>query len=163
MQTPLDKLKQKISEDYLNNVLILENPNATIDDVNILHFYGAICISNDYSYSYGSAAIMIVDSYHDVIWNERAARIVIKYNSNNRIIIWNTGKFYNLGDAFLKGLITQNQVIEINNQQKLFYPFLYENDEWLIRFLWNLCDKLKIKSKLRNISLLFFILRLLEV
>ena len=106
--------EMKIKQDYLDFRTKVYHPDATVDDVTIDTYYG----------TYGSCvAVMMTDAFSDytdaipIETYETIGGIWIIYNSSNEILIWEDGSFHRLQEAFDSGLLTRDNLreIEFNN------------------------------------------------
>jgi len=108
------EMEMKIKQDYLDFRTKVYHPDATVDDVTIDTYYG----------TYGSCvAVMMTDAFSDytdaipIETYETIGGIWIIYNSSNEILIWEDGSFHRLQEAFDSGLLTRDNLreIEFNN------------------------------------------------
>jgi len=94
--------------------------NITISDVNIKNFY---CVYN------GSA---VVEIYGDV-WANIAVIGYVQVADKTfiygglKITVYNSGQRYDLSEAYEKGLLSKENINDIYEKHKHFYPDLYQN------------------------------------
>ena len=105
--TPLGaETEMRIKQDFLefHTKPISRDPDATVDDVEILEYYGTnnICI-----------AVMMTDrftGYLTVVVSETVDGMTFYYGSSNRMLIWADGKFHHLQEAYDKGLLNKEDL-----------------------------------------------------
>jgi hypothetical protein len=97
----------KIKQDFLDFYTKTENPDATVDDVSILFYYG--------TYG-GCVAVKMTDRfsvYYQVITIETIDGIKISTNDSNPIHVWKDENFYSLQEAYDEGYLTKDNLREI--------------------------------------------------
>lgn len=110
---------KQIKTDYLATL----SEKGTISDVFFDHYYG--------TYN-GSVVLMITDSfsdYHSAEWGLEVAGQNFLFSDGREISVWNRGSFYNLSSAYEKGLLSQEEINNINNLQKGYSPFLNASNQ----------------------------------
>jgi len=103
------KIEMKIKQDYLRLRTKPMHPDATVDDIMILKYYG--------SYS-GRAAVLMTDScamYSAALETEVIDGITIQYFSSNKMLIWEPGNFISLKDAYNRGFLTKDDLMKISD------------------------------------------------
>ncbi|MCL2088069.1 MAG: hypothetical protein FWH14_01165 [Oscillospiraceae bacterium] len=97
-----------IKQTHLDNLKLQDRyPDATTDNVQIIHYYGTY---ND------AVAVMITDVFHDYtanLWHESVVNIRFYYGNGNHIKIWKDGVFYRLEAAYEQGILTKNDLRSI--------------------------------------------------
>ena len=61
------------------------------------------------------------------IWSEIVDGVLFKYNNGRGIVTWKDGKIYGLQDAFDKGFLKKNEIVQIAKYHKIANPELYVN------------------------------------
>ena len=104
--TPLGaETEMRIKQDFLefHTKPFSRNPDATVDDVVIKEYYGTnnIC-----------AAVLMTDAFsaYLCINSETIDDITFYYNSSNRMLVWENGKFHRLQEAYDKGLLNKEDL-----------------------------------------------------
>ena len=101
------EIEQQILETYLNEHIKTEYADATIDDVNILYYYG--------NYN-GTYIVIMIDVYYghfNWIGRENVAGVSITRPNSNPIRAWYNGKFYTLQEAYDNQYLTRSDFIDI--------------------------------------------------
>ena len=82
----------------------------TAEDVT-LTFYG----------EYNGAYVMFIDTpylaYLDAITTQVVDGVTFVYGSSHTLDVYNNGSFYSVGEAFENGLLTHNDLVDINNRK----------------------------------------------
>ncbi|MDR1690292.1 MAG: hypothetical protein LBR42_00425 [Candidatus Methanoplasma sp.] len=111
------EIEMLLKQDYLDDHIKSDNPDATVDDVTLAKYYG--------TYD-GSIAVMMKGdfiSHITVLEDEVIDGITIQYGSSNRLLIWEDGVFYTLQEAYDKGILTKEDLIAISE-----VPFMVDDD-----------------------------------
>ena len=101
---------EEIKEKYLEFYLIGEHPDATVDNITVIKYYG----------KFGDSYVaLITDAYHeylDVITKEEIEGLVFSYHNSNTIKVLNMSQFYRLEEAYSNSFLTLEDLKKINNQ-----------------------------------------------
>jgi len=114
-----EEMETKIKQDYLDFYTKKHTPDATIDDVYVLKYYGTnmICV-----------AVMMTDRYTmysmAIEW-ETIDGVIFGYPSSNKIQIWEQGKFYCMQEAFDKGFLIHYDLVEIQKTHMAANEHIY--------------------------------------
>jgi hypothetical protein len=104
-----EEMEMKIKQDYLDLRTKNDHPDATIDDVQLLSYYG--------TYS-GCEVLMIIDSFYysytSEIPYERIDGITIICDGPVLALAWKDGNFYALSKAYEDGLLTKDDIKDIS-------------------------------------------------
>jgi hypothetical protein len=109
LQSLSAKTETIIKQDYLKSHVKPMYPDATVDNITILKYYG--------TYG-GCVAVLMTDShtlYAQVLGTEVVGGITIHYSDSNRMLIWKNGNFYHLQEAYKKGLLKKDNLIKISD------------------------------------------------
>ena len=118
-----------LNEDYWNDKQFIENYKG-VNDVQIENYYGSYKYFDISGKPYNDCvAVMMVsayDVYFDEPWEETVAGVLFRYSNGNRIHLWkignsdelmtgilDTGRFYELQEAYDLGLLTEDDLISI--------------------------------------------------
>jgi|GEM_PF-3157701 len=87
----------QVRYDYYNQHLKLSNPNFSFEELEVSTYFGTFN---------GSVVIMFNTPSRQMIGQVVIANIEINFADSRRILVWNEGIFYGLGDAFEGNLLT---------------------------------------------------------
>ncbi len=95
---------------YLHAHLITDYPDATVDDVTIVKYYG----------QYGNSYVALIsDGYHEyrgVISQETIKDLVFTYTNTNSVKVFDGVRFYNLKEAYLTSILTMEDLQLLHRQ-----------------------------------------------
>ena len=93
------------------------------ENVRISHYFG--------TYN-GNIALLISDRNEldgeAVMWRQNVAGVEFRYGSTLQILVWDSENFFSLPEAFEQGLITTENVRNINYRHRQAFPRIYEWD-----------------------------------
>ena len=100
--------EMRIKQDYLEFFVKPMNPDATLDSIIIMNYYG----------TYGGCVAVLMGGggifYYQALGTEVIDGITIQYGDSNRMFIWENGNLHRLQKAYDKGLLTKDDLREIS-------------------------------------------------
>jgi len=110
--------EKQIRQDYVD--AFVKTRNAKPDKV---------WIDRNYGRNHGGCAVLMMwyekEDATAEIWSESVDGVLFKYNNGRGIITWKDGKFYGLQEAFDKGYLYKDEIVQIAEYHELAYPDLY--------------------------------------
>lgn len=89
----------------------------------------SVAVRNYYGEFASGAIVAMLEvggyGYDDALGEETVGGVVIRYNNGNRITVLYEGDFYSLTQAYENGYLTKEDIAEIAERQREFYPYLY--------------------------------------
>lgn len=107
----------RIKKDYIK----FTNEDLSVEDIAVMYYYGK------YNDSYAVVMHSIDAEYSEWEWAEKVGSVEITYSSGYFSMIYNNGQFYRLPEAFDKGLISENDLLQIKeNTKRSFYDDFFK-------------------------------------
>ena len=105
------QIMNKAKQTYLENFILHDYPDATIDDVTFEPFLG---IYNDIL-----VAVFYGGKYHGS-FTDRVVEYIIdgfefSYGNGSQIRVWNSGNIYELDEAYRQGMLAKENLVMIHN------------------------------------------------
>lgn len=105
------ELYDKIRQDYVNEFLIKEYPNATLNDVKIQCYLGEF---NQYTIAFYTNKFTGVGFYTWIV-KDIVGGVEFMYPDSNVMLAWKDGKFYTLGELYKENELTLEHLNNISS------------------------------------------------
>ena len=103
--------EEQLKKDYLAYAISLGEKSLTINDVRVLNYYGQYNNSFIVKMDRGAYQVFTYVTFPEL-------KIEFEFSDTNTPLVYNAGEFYELSDAYYSGVLTKDNLIELQEKLK---------------------------------------------